>query len=773
MRFFRFLQFDLLSFITGLIAGILGAWLGSRLRRRIALPSSLVKPENLLSPGKGPASLELRLRNEILRHAQTLHLAAPLFSLDEILIPPHLLLPAVPFDPEEAASERDFEAWMFPELPDWPELASAYGSTQVSLIEALGGGASLLLTGEPGAGKTAALAHLAAQLARREPGTEALGGALPLLVHAPDLSLPVPAGDASAEVGAPESALTSALSPLASAVAQNTPSIPLPRLVPLLEKLLGEGRALLLLDGLDELPPVGYQSACAYLRPLLGAYPRLQVIATAAPDYFPGLVELGFIPVSLAPWGERQRRELIQKWGALWRSAVTAPEGSSGVDPAILDGWLLQDTAPLSPLELTLKLWAAHAGDALGPQATDALEAYVRRMTGGDSKARTGLEAQAQDLVLAGTRLSARSSHPAVLGYLAALGNTNPEVVLAQPGSWAGKTSFLRFAARRQDTSWVQGFLERSSPPLQKNLLTSARWLGFPSAAPWQAAALRWLAMLVQNETAPLGLRFRALAGLAHSGSSGVSILFQGFLKAPEDHLRLLGALGAGLLRDPKLVEDLASLLQDQSLPVRRAAALALVKLGGGAALDAVASALLNGDEATRRAAAEALAVDPAEGHPLLREGSELLDLLVRRATVYGLRRVRQPWAVELLHKLQVEDPEWVVKNTATQALEDLAQEGRRIPQPPQALSETPWLIAFAGRQGIGIAPGRPAENLLLRALQERNPADQLAALETLRLHGSPAAIQPAEALLASDSEALRTAAFETLWRLSTQGCEI
>lgn len=808
MRFLPNLQFDLLSFITGAVSGALAAWLGARLRGFIA---SYRTDENGTgrSQRRARQNLELRLRNEVLRHSQHLHLAASLFSLDEILIPPQLLLPPPQFDPEELSTGLEFNSPSTFDLPDWPELAAAFGGKRISLIEALRGGSNLIVTGHPGSGKTVALAHLASQLARGVGESESLDGRLPLLVHAGDLSLPSGEGKSPLQI-------------LADALAVTAPSLSTARLLPLLERLLPQKRTLLILDDMDELPPREFEAVVDYLESLLEEYPDLQVVTAAQPDYYPGLVQLGFAPLSITPWEDTQRLSLIQKWGEIWRSAFSAQENASlKVDNDILDGWLQQEISTLTPLELTLRIWAVRSGDGLGSKTSDDIEAYIRRMVGNQQEERSKLEALALKLVLAekhnmleapessmpvaeemsrvealekptpvsvnklpswfDSRLIARQAgggyrfpHPVIAGYLAACNAARPpKEAFVRQAHWASKEAWLRFSAQGQDSAWVQSYLEQSTPPLQKNLLKAARWISAASPNTWHNSALRWLTVLAQNENAPAGLRFRAMAALALSGSSGLSILFQGCLKSSDAILRQIGAAGVGLIREEKLVGDLASLLQDPSVPVRQTAAIALMRVGGREAVDSVAYALLQGDEHTRRAAAEALAVDPVEGHQLLKEGSELEDLLVRRAVIYGLRRIRQPWSVERLQKMQVEDAEWVVKNTATQALDDIAQEDRLLPQPPLELSETPWLIAFAGRHGFGIAPDRPAYNVLLKALKEGKSDEKLAALATLRQHGNASALEPVQELISSDSQPLRAAAFETLWHLSTQGFEL
>ena len=94
--------------------------------------------------------------------------------------------------------------------------------------------------------------------------------------------------------------------------------------------------------------------------------------------------------------------------------------------------------------------------------------------------------------------------------------------------------------------------------------------------------------------------------------------------------------------------------------------------------METVARALLHGEEDLRRAAAEALANDPNEGHAMLKEGITLADILLRRAVVYGLARVDDEWAIESLQHIQVEDDQWVVRNSATEVIDSKHQDDLR-----------------------------------------------------------------------------------------------
>jgi HEAT repeat protein len=336
---------------------------------------------------------------------------------------------------------------------------------------------------------------------------------------------------------------------------------------------------------------------------------------------------------------------------------------------------------------------------------------------------------------------------------------------------WPGRKLALEYLALGGFLELAVGYLEQSCEPFEQQLFDAARWLrNAPQAVPWRAAVMRRLAGLLQKQNAPMGLRARALAALAASGSQGVEVLFHQAAASRDAVLRQLAALGLGLVKEEKAEESLRRLLSDPVPNVRRAACLALVYIGSKDALDAVADALLHGDEDLRRSAAEALSNHPEEGHPALKEGSSMDDLLVRRAVVDGLRRVGAPWAIDALRKMQVEDPQWVVKNAAAHALEALDEPDPRLPRPLPELTQTPWLIAFAGERGIGVAPGKAAVDLLLQALQEGTIEQRLAAVETAGRRAELRTIPAIQELYNSGTGDLREAAFEALQRLATAG---
>ncbi|HEX6305487.1 MAG TPA: HEAT repeat domain-containing protein [Anaerolineales bacterium] len=820
--FLRNFAFDQVSFWIGFVTSIILLWFLDK--NRPFLNQIWARIQDLTSRTRQnlSAGTEQRYRTDLLRSAQQNHLTAAMFPLDEILIEPHILAPPAHTSPGKDNYPSEVAAAIIPYLPDWPELASNYAAPTLNLTQCLEGGANLILLGRAGAGKSVALAHLASQLSRQAPQLGDLSDHLPILVHIADLNLQT---DGSVD---PAELLIHAVSAKASALTQ-------PRLPSLLRQSLQSGKILLLLDGVDELPPKQVDQVVKYLHALLKSHRKIRIIVAASPHYYDGLTKLGLIPVAMASWSRNQREWFLQNWSDLWHRFIIPenPEMDERIDPLMLTGWLLQENATLTPLEFTLKVWAAFAGDVLGAGANEALESFARRMTQNNHKFRSALEYLAlssttsmqpmiplnnlkelvseldasmssgsqagqqkksaddesaaitkgiTDLIETGLLVEHANGvltfcHPTIAGFLAAKRlslhkNGNP--LINQP-EWTGKsTTFQLLVAEADVTALVSSYLNKEADPLFRGPLTVARWLrDTPKEAPWRTQVMRTLANLLQDDTLPRGLRTRAITALSFSNEPGVSTLVKRLIASNDDTVRLMGVLGSGLCSDAQSVNELQNLLADPTPAIRQAACLALVAIGNIPALEAVASALLHGEEDVRKAASEALAHHPEEGHPILQDGAAVDDLLVRRGVIHGLVKVRQPWAIQILEKMQVEDGQWVVRNAATQALEELSSQNSLIPQPRPVLSETPWLIAFAGEQGIGISPGKPAENLLVNALQTGNQDQRIAALDRLALIAAPDAIPAIYQALFNSGDEVREAAYNALWHMAAAGVDL
>lgn len=789
-RFFGY-EFDWPEFFAGIALGTLAAWAVTRMLPDLVAVSKWAKAAWQKLNESLSAGATDRYRADLIARARTLHLARALFALDEIVLPPRLLAPVPPTDPQDTEPLPEGIISILPPLPDWTLLHGVYRAPSLTIDQALRQ-SNLLLTGDPGSGKTTTLAYLALRVAERAEELGPLAELTPVLVHAADVRLDRRASKAPLEA-------------LITAVQRTSASSASSRLVPYLTSQFRQQKALLLLDGLDEMPPQEIAPYAEWLRDLMQAFPGNRLVVAGPTRGFDGLARIGLAPLTMAPWGAHEARAFITRWSACWTKniAPSLPKSRLGeVDPALITGWLVSGTRSVTPLELTLRAWAAFGGDVRGRTLFDSLDSYIARFLSPDERpaaestalnwinTRQGAVPErvlqrgtpVADLVEAGIlirRADGRLSffQPLVGAYLAAraMARAGLTEAAARPG-WAPAECAMRFYAAWGDLSpLVEAHLRSGSDALENGLLTVASWLReAPATAAWRPQLLRALATVVQDPRRPYGLRLRALQALVSAGEPTVAVLFRRLLAAEAPTSRALAALGLGAVRDEEAISKLATVVNhDPHLRPRQAACLALASIGTEQALEVLGHALLAGEEAVRLAAAEALACHPDEGYNMLRDAITLDNLLTRRAAVFGLARIPEPWVMEILEKVQVDDSQWVVRGAAAEAAERRRNPPWKVPTPVSEPAALPWLVAFAAREGLGVAPGRAALEMLRRALSTGKPEEKVAALEALAWLEAPELSFDVYQALNSAEPVLRDTAYETLWHLAASGAEL
>ncbi len=738
---------------------------------------------------------ERSLREDVLRFAQTAHLAGSLFALNEILLPPRLLVPDPGLDPTVTPSEDDLTA-VIPVIPEWPDLAAIYRAPTISVDDAFVGSGSVVVLGGPGSGKTTLLAHLASRAARDD---EALfpGGVTPIFIHAADLDLPAKPDEAGA--------------PLIAAAQARASALTAARLPQHLRRRLKEFKCVIFLDGLDELPPLQIAEVAGWLGAFEKQYPQHRLIAAAGLWGYGPLTSAGLAPIVIAPWNTDDYRALIQKWGTAWANIIRTRRKKttqSEVDPQLIMGWLGNGNQGRTVFEVTLKVWAAFAGDARGNRPVDWLEAYVLRFgvkpagqralgklaaatvgksdvlglprpeilplidpafVGQDGKSTQDSDDFLDDLI--SRRLLAKHAKDRVsFQYTLAAAYCAATALAVEPEGLAPSTSpawaraLYFFAALGDLTPIVGKGLTQAADVTQTELLTCARWLrDAPASARWRGEVFRRLSQLMLNATLPESLRLRALAGFVAAADPAIVALFKQVLANPDPFNRRMAALGLGALGDPTLVPQIAGLFADPYLDVRWAAALALAAVATDPAMDALARGLMQGDDNLRQACAQALARQPEMGHPLLQEAIAVEDIGARRAAVFGLADTHAEWALKKLEEIQLNEQQWIVRNAAVEKVEHWTKGPGRAPQPYLPPESQGWLVAWAAKMGTGVPPGRAAIDILNRALKEGDEGFRRAAAEALGRLGDPAGTRELYNALRDPAPLIRDAAFRAL----------
>ena len=794
-----------LVFFIGFVLGIVSTILFQRSRPLLKQIRENAKEKRKEAVVRRTSGLEDNHRRLTLRRAQGMHLAAQIFALDEILQEPKLIAPPAQVEPGAAGNQEDIISQTLPYMPNWPELAAIYRAPTLGLVEAVTGEGNVVIVGAAGSGKTVALAHLASAAANLQVQLGAGRDAVPFHYHIADLQIPFDSTKDPLTLvinAAAERAPVFDLRRLPEFITQSFNSGTALLLVDGFDevdpqtqnnvvewfKALGEAypRARIVTTGtanqMNGLIGLGFHPLTLMAWDSQTVSNFIQQWGNSWTRTIPqtdGTVD----PLLLNEWLEMENTGLtpfeltLKTWGAYAGDSMgsrvldfiathlrrVAPAGTPVAalellamqvvltsqpifDPRQARSWVKQydivEDQPIESAETTTK--------TEGGEPVPLTESQKIRIKKSKAKAAVPSYGLLSKMVESGLLVShpnekMRFLHPLFNGYLAgqAIGDNDADTTLLAQPEWDGKAVTLHYLAARGDASAVADILlKHSDLPLHTSTFVVARWLrDSPKNAKWRAKAFASLLSILQAEGQPITLRAQAMAAFITSGDPGTGTLFRQLLSSRSFEVIPLAALGCGALRDRKAVPVLEEVMQAPVGAVRRAACLALVAIGMDKSFEAVARALLEGDDELRRAAAQALANDPKEGHEALREGATLADIMVRRAVVHGLARVEKPWALEILQHMQVEDDQWAVRNLASQYVEEISNRDPRVPRKLTPPSETPWLIEFATKQGSGIPRGSPATDVLVNALKHGSTEERLAAIPYLKRNANEGVI--------------------------------
>lgn len=364
-----------------------------------------------------------------------------------------------------------------------------------------------------------------------------------------------------------------------------------------------------------------------------------------------------------------------------------------------------------------------------------------------------------------------RFRHSYITDYLAGLSFAESQTGLQEKATnlkWRHALSFAALHAP-MDTL-VRERLTAPTDIIQSNVLEMAGWLAnAPADVEWRASFLKYLSnVLVAPNQYPL-LRERAIAALIATRDETVLQVFLQATKSAVPNVRKLACLGIGAMGHDEGVPTIIPLLQDADNDVQLAAALGLGAIRTEEALTAMVEAFTEGSESLRQVIAEAFADIPEEGYPVLYDAIQDEEMMLRRAAVFGIRRLKSDWAMLSIYRAFLEDTQWYVRSAAQIAFQEMQygrNDGPRSYPPPEAIV---WLNEWAAKRGDNISPDDNATDVLLKAMQEGESDIRSYATANVGQLGLETMAKPLYMVLRDKKSEIRDAAHRALAELQMQ----
>jgi len=713
------------------------------------------------------------------RYAQSLHVASEYFPLESILVPSKCISPPPAIQPEVKALDPSLIQQSLGYDPALPELMSEFFGPNFTLLEALSGNTNICLVGFPGSGKTTAIAECIITLAKGgAPGSET-PAKIPFYVKAHHLLAQFPGSDI------PELIL--------SAIQANKIFLTAPNFARYFTSTLNAGAAILFIDDIDLLTYADTNRIANFINALCQKLPTLQVVVTASPTCMGNLIKAPLSFLSIKPWGNAEKYLFLEKLSRHLPSSLSEQQSAGTDSIPIRNSMLVVSDRFLTPLEFTLKSLAAYAGDILGSSSLQSVESFLKRSLSSISKealrtletiALHALEQQKssfsrkdiniwlssvlgdsyQELsdekiaplnpviqTALDTNILQKASsdefffyYPTFGGYLASRaltrsGADSVAIILSHP-DWSLLHETMRFFPAFNDVQPFFKFVQEDNTLLKERFNRASLWLvNVETNSSTELNLLKILTREIQSNSNYM-IKIRLVTALSKSLNKDIKGIFQHLLKSTDTDTRRAAAIGSGLIQDLSAVPYLIQQLND-TFPASTCACYSLGRIGSPRSLEAIAEGLLHGNELLRRAAAESLAQNRSEGHPALREGILMDDLLVRYAVVHGLSLIPEDWAIEILDKMRIDEDEWVVRDLAQQVFEIHESGSPYIPKhlPPPHL--TAWLDKFAHKHGLRKPNAENALDTLLIVLESGSAEEKQAALSYIGRSGDPGLI--------------------------------
>jgi hypothetical protein len=733
---------DLFSFLLGLVLGTLLCLAILRYGKQRIQAKMFGKKRAPLKVIRSADKALDHFQLEEYKRAQSDHLLGTLCPLDDVYVHLPLIYPYPYIDPQNKPAD-DYEASsLLPFLPELPEFYESAPFRSCSLFTALVNHRRILIQGDLGTGKTTLCNYAISNILKKTENSLALHEAIPFYVHYSEIDLH------AIDKDQPESILyeTRAFRSL---------NLSSQALQARFRPLLAEGKAILFFDGLDEISAAICQEYIDWLKSLVATLPAIRLVVTGNLSFTSDLLQQSFAPYFISPLTIGAKKELVTKMSAKL-GQLQIWSGSSSVNSFESSSWRRQKNSLTNVSTFVLSLLAGLTCSGASENTPALYANYISRFC--------LQQEQLENLAKCAQLMSKSETHTLHKDKLSGL-LRNVDAQIEQKDLQVTESSFSSFLieagllverqqgyygfsfaplyayllrhdigqenlenwkrfyydpcenlalALSSETSYLATWLAVQDSPLARNVsLLTVHFEKLRSNSVLQNQFFpRILATLQQNRLSiPIKLKYLALL-LRLDEENLAKVLEHMHQKFTGE--RLFSILGFGFLETSKSLAYLKATLSNGTPLEKAYCALSLARMSLPEARQTLITSLQSNDDLYCRLVSEMLALDTAEGHLQLKELAQSANIAVRKSSLYGIKLIREPWVTDYLTNLSTGDKEWIVRDTAAAALEEILTHRIELAnlEAPE-LDKIEWLAHIAEQKGRKLSAEEPPIDLL------------------------------------------------------------
>jgi hypothetical protein len=749
---------DLFSFILGIILGAVFYIVIIRLRNIYFHVHITGKKKIERKSFSSSHKISYQYLFGLLRRSQTDHLLGTIFPLNDVYVPVNLIYPYPYVDPKIKANDSFETSNLLPFLPEFSEFYESVPYRISTLFSAIQNHNLILLQGNIGSGKTTLINHVVSSLIENNEEAAQFVGYTPFYCHYSEVNLESKDEQEPVQL-------------LFDSILFHGLNLTKSSLISSFLPIFTSGKAILFIDGLDEAIPNLVSKYSIWIKDLITSFPSMKIVVSGNLSFSDDFQSLGFASYFLSPLSTGIRKELTANLSELKTKFASIFNLSSLSLPFDIKLWNRQiklfDNIPLSVLYLLSENTLSGSVQSSASLISNYINRFCPNVT-----YLAHLVKVAKKTVENPLHILKKEEITSILGnnlqnefqmkdlsyfdYLVNMGF----LIERQPGHFGFQSNYvLTFLlgqemnspeisnweryyydpiqnlglAFSKEKNYIEKWLKQKEVPLYKNLeCLKPHFDKIRYDQDFQKKEIPIILSALQSDDLSFPIKLKYLGLLINFENETLFKIFD-FLYQKNQKCKLFSILGYGFISSNKSLRFLKNVINTGSPLEKAFSAISLNRIDDQEARQILLSSLQSGDDLYRRLVCEMLSVDYIEGHSILKTLSLDNNIAIRKSSIFGIKIIPAPWVVDFLTTMSTKDSEWLVRDAAAAALEEITTHqielSNIVPDHPSKLE---WLLSLASQKGKGISAKLIPNDLLFELVNNGQSAEKMASLYIL-----------------------------------------